>query len=285
MTGSIRCNKCGIAMYNGACPKCFRDSCHINLSLRGKTYKFYKDMDGILLSHESAIDMLRKINTELTDKDAVFCIDNWMAGKNRKVEKIIDLWIADCKAGVSAGTVGRSIPAGYLSISRNHILNDSYGIGSFQIQDVKDSDIRKFAESLPTSLKASSCRSIMNALHTFFSWSHKKGFVNRVPLFPKINASGANSHIYFIESSGKIKIGYSRDIHRRMETLKTSCPERFNVLLIIDGGVKVESMLHDKFKDHYSHGEWFETHADIKDYIESNKHLCLKNSLKIGLDC
>jgi len=279
--GSIRCNRCGVSMLNGACPKCGREQCHINLYFQGTVYKFYRDTKDTLLSQASAMKMLENINRELSDKNTPFRIDNWLSYQQRKVEKAVDSWISDCKAEVTKGRMRASVPDGYRSIAKTHILNDSYGLGKFQINEIGAIEVNQFHESLPDNLKKSTRRTIMNTLRAFLNWSHKKGFISHVPALPRVHTCGTNSHIYFIESSGKIKIGYTKDIYRRLETLQTSCPAKVNLLFLIDGGGDMESMLHNKFKAHYSHGEWFHAHNEILDYIESNKHLCLKESLDL----
>jgi hypothetical protein len=240
-------------------------------------------MNETLLSQASALNMLEKINKEMSDRNTPFRIDNWLINsyKQSKVVKAVDFWISDCKAEIAKGRMSASVPAGYWSIAKTHILNHSYGLGKLQINEIGAIEVKQFYESLPHNLKKSSHRTIMNTLRAFLNWSHKKGLISHVPALPRVHTCGTNSCVYFIESLGKIKIGCTKDIYRRLESLQTSCPTEVNLLFLIDGGTEMESILHNKFKAHYSHGEWFHAHNDILDYIKSNKHLCLKESLNL----
>lgn len=95
---------------------------------------------------------------------------------------------------------------------------------------------------------------------------------------------GIKSCIYFIqaESNGYIKIGFSNDITNRITSLRMACPCKLKVLLVLSGGVNIEALHHNHFKEHHSHGEWFRPHESLLQYIEENQKYCLRKSLNIS---
>jgi len=195
--GSIRCNKCGIAMKEGKCPQCGKINCHINIYWQGKTHKFYKDTRGIELSQLSAAHMLSEINREMADTSRPFYIDKWKnaACKQRVIEKAVDLWIADCKEQVARGEMSLSVPILYRSMAKTHFLNDQYGIGKKMINEVGVFEIKQFSKALPSDLKISSRRAIMNNLHVFFTWCYKEGLISSIPAFPTVKGNNSRPRV------------------------------------------------------------------------------------------
>ena len=70
--------------------------------------------------------------------------------------------------------------------------------------------------------------------------------------------------VYFIQSiiGGPIKIGMSTDVAKRVETIQTMNPTEILLLSVIHTvdskeAYSVELELHNKFKRHRLHGEWF----------------------------
>lgn len=75
--------------------------------------------------------------------------------------------------------------------------------------------------------------------------------------------------IYFVNHTDFIKIGYTVDIRKRISDLQLSCPIPISVVGLIDGTIREEKVLHEKFKDIWSHGEWFRYTKELSDFIES----------------
>lgn len=76
-------------------------------------------------------------------------------------------------------------------------------------------------------------------------------------------------YCYVISANKFVKIGYTRDIPSRMESIQTGCP--FQVKLIIcfsylteAAAREQEKSLHFRFKPFHIHGEWFKKHHVIK---------------------
>ena len=75
--------------------------------------------------------------------------------------------------------------------------------------------------------------------------------------------------IYFIQHTNFIKIGYTKEIHKRLGQLQVSCPVKLKVLGLIKGDLEDEAYYHSFFNHLHSHGEWFHTSKDILNFIES----------------
>ena len=64
--------------------------------------------------------------------------------------------------------------------------------------------------------------------------------------------------VYFIEGPGRaIKIGYARNLTKRLAALQTSSPVRLRVLATVPGGSRLEREYHRQFAVYALHGEWF----------------------------
>jgi len=78
--------------------------------------------------------------------------------------------------------------------------------------------------------------------------------------------------VYFIQSgdSGPIKIGVAYNVKQRIAGLQTANPNKLNLLATIKNknALKVESDLHEKFKEHRLQGEWFKPVTSLLSYIK-----------------
>ena len=89
--------------------------------------------------------------------------------------------------------------------------------------------------------------------------------------------------VYFIKngSDNHIKIGYAKDPGKRLKELQTGSPYPLELLLTIDGDIKKEKSLHNKFKSLSVKGEWFKPEKKLLDFIGDNKSkVKSKNVLK-----
>jgi len=78
-----------------------------------------------------------------------------------------------------------------------------------------------------------------------------------------------SSFVYFIRSeSGKIKIGVTTDVRKRLGSLRTSSSERIDLIGYMQGDVSLERSLHQKFAASRLSGEWFSPSSDLLDFIE-----------------
>ena len=76
-------------------------------------------------------------------------------------------------------------------------------------------------------------------------------------------------YVYFISSDDKIKIGYTKNIKRRLKQLQTSNSSQLLLLGYIEGDKDVEKQLHKRFAQYRirKNGEWFNCSDEILDYI------------------
>lgn len=78
--------------------------------------------------------------------------------------------------------------------------------------------------------------------------------VEQRPKKPKETEAGC---VYFLQgdNGGPIKIGYSKDVSKRIKELQTGFPARLTVLALMPGSRTTEAELHRKFKVHRLQGE------------------------------
>lgn len=78
-------------------------------------------------------------------------------------------------------------------------------------------------------------------------------------------------HVYFLEMTDFIKIGFSTQLEFRLEAFETSMPYEVKLLHSIAGSRNTERFLHKKFCDLRGRGEWFKRDDRILEYIEALK--------------
>jgi DNA-binding XRE family transcriptional regulator len=87
--------------------------------------------------------------------------------------------------------------------------------------------------------------------------------------------------IYFIQHTDFIKIGYTKEIHKRLNQLQVSCPVKLKILGLIQGTCDDEAKYHNMFNHIHSHGEWFSANQDLIDFIDKqNTDLMWKYGFK-----
>jgi hypothetical protein len=70
--------------------------------------------------------------------------------------------------------------------------------------------------------------------------------------------------VYFVGADeGPIKIGWCKNIAKRLVELQCGNPARLSVLATAPGRSHLEAEYHRRFAAHRLHGEWFERHPDI----------------------
>jgi hypothetical protein len=77
--------------------------------------------------------------------------------------------------------------------------------------------------------------------------------------------------VYFIrgESGGPIKIGYTTDITKRLNTLQTGYPDTLKLLALVPGSTKDELILHEEFTEYRMRGEWFKPVEPLLEKIKN----------------
>jgi DNA-binding XRE family transcriptional regulator len=83
--------------------------------------------------------------------------------------------------------------------------------------------------------------------------------------------------IYLISCDDKfLKIGYTKNIKKRLRELQTSNPIKLELCHLIDGDVNLEKELHFMFKYLRSQGEWFDFDNSILQYFADKECLMWK---------
>jgi hypothetical protein len=77
----------------------------------------------------------------------------------------------------------------------------------------------------------------------------------------------SRGRVYFVRAGNAVKIGFSRNVERRLVDLQISFPSRIELLLALRGSVVTERQLHHKFRSLRLNGEWFKFEGALADYI------------------
>lgn len=65
--------------------------------------------------------------------------------------------------------------------------------------------------------------------------------------------------VYFIRGGGLIKIGWTADLARRLEVLRSQSPVELKLIGTVEGSRAKEKELHNKFSEYHVHHEWYES--------------------------
>lgn len=79
-----------------------------------------------------------------------------------------------------------------------------------------------------------------------------------------------DGYVYFIRPQGMdgpVKIGFSKRPSDRLHSLSGASPLKLELAAVGAGCPSTEKMLHNRFADQRSHGEWFDCSDDIAELI------------------
>jgi hypothetical protein len=79
--------------------------------------------------------------------------------------------------------------------------------------------------------------------------------------------------VYFISDGTNIKIGYSKNIKKRIQTLSTGSSRHLTILGYVYGDMNYEKLLHRMFIEYRQKGEWFKCNKKLMDFINQNNVL------------
>lgn len=74
-----------------------------------------------------------------------------------------------------------------------------------------------------------------------------------------------------MRAGDRVKIGFSKDVRRRISELQTFFPDELELLLTTPGSVMIEHALHARFKEFAVKGEWFRYAEPIATYIANEQ--------------
>lgn len=73
------------------------------------------------------------------------------------------------------------------------------------------------------------------------------------------------------KSGGFCKIGFTRNVHKRIVEIQIGCPLPLEIFCVVYGTMKTEQLLHKKYKDYRLNGEWFKYEGLLKENIEKTE--------------
>jgi len=76
-----------------------------------------------------------------------------------------------------------------------------------------------------------------------------------------------SGYVYAIMAGQHIKIGWARDLDKRLATLQTSSPKRLQLLGSIIGFCSDEGRLHERFARYHIRGEWYRDAPAIREFF------------------
>jgi transcriptional regulator with XRE-family HTH domain len=90
--------------------------------------------------------------------------------------------------------------------------------------------------------------------------------------------------IYFIQraSGGPIKIGYAKNVAKRLKVLQTGVSEELVVLGICQGERSYESALHQVYREYRISGEWFEPAPKLVAFIKEHAVLSASGAFSVA---
>lgn len=74
--------------------------------------------------------------------------------------------------------------------------------------------------------------------------------------------------VYVIGYDQYIKIGITKALKARMGTLQTSAPGELKLHALLDGWMKEEKALHQRFAEYRLQGEWFLKKGELSEWID-----------------
>jgi hypothetical protein len=81
----------------------------------------------------------------------------------------------------------------------------------------------------------------------------------------------ARTYVYFIEAIGarRIKIGFTKDVRRRLHDLSIGCPFPIELMALMPGSLEDEFTMHKRFGQLHAHGEWFRARPRLRKFIKT----------------
>lgn len=86
--------------------------------------------------------------------------------------------------------------------------------------------------------------------------------------------------LYFLKKDNLVKIGYSRNPAKRIQTIRDNSSSDIELLILTEGSITDEKHLHCKFKEYHSFKEWFILSDEIKEFIKTLESIELTHKKK-----
>lgn len=75
--------------------------------------------------------------------------------------------------------------------------------------------------------------------------------------------------VYFIYCAGRIKIGITVSLHKRLETIRSHSPLPAVAVLVVSGGLPAERGFHRRFAAEREHREWFTLSQQMRQFFRA----------------
>lgn len=93
-------------------------------------------------------------------------------------------------------------------------------------------------------------------------------YANILDQSERIPALAAYTGTVYVVGHGRfVKIGYTKSLAKRVARIQFSCPEQLSVLLSFPGSRERERLLHGRYAEYRTFGEWFERRGALADWI------------------
>jgi hypothetical protein len=76
--------------------------------------------------------------------------------------------------------------------------------------------------------------------------------------------------IYFIECSGRVKVGFSANPWQRVNKVSADAPFPCTLIGVMTGDRTKEALIHIKWRPLHRHGEWFDATEEFRAWIGKN---------------
>jgi excisionase family DNA binding protein len=98
---------------------------------------------------------------------------------------------------------------------------------------------------------------------------------NRHEDVPPKSKSG---YVYFVGVGGSVKIGFARNVERRLTYLRAANHESLVILHVEDGTAADEARLHNRFSHLRRHSEWFSLSGELAEYLKECSRVQMNTS-------
>jgi len=78
---------------------------------------------------------------------------------------------------------------------------------------------------------------------------------------------GRPGFVYFMRMNDVVKIGFSSDVGKRLNSIQTACPGPADVIKVIPGSDQTERYFHAHFANYRQQGEWFRLEGALAAFL------------------
>lgn len=185
LKGHIKCNRCHSVMVGDICltAGCTSARCYLDIYWKGKKYRFFKYSDDKVFDYQRALETLKDMNTALKNK--TFNPLSWTGGayQERKTKQQAEKWLSYVEKAMRTGTRAYETYRTYKSHLENHIIPF---FGEWDVREIRYEQLEDFVVWLGGRVSINTSKRIVGTLHTFFKWLYRRGTIQILPPFPRV---------------------------------------------------------------------------------------------------